>query len=130
MEASDVGRTCDILRMAAFGGDPAIEALSYLSDNQVGLDLKGQVQRQHVARVIGHRRGGFPPTGAVHLQPDIRPVIIMHADGGVLAGQARGNRAHQVPGGAAVDRGAKVNHLRSLNTLDRTCTRRNAACSS
>jgi hypothetical protein len=40
VEASDVGRSRHEVRMSTFGGDAAVEALSHLRDDQIGLQLK------------------------------------------------------------------------------------------
>jgi hypothetical protein len=62
VKTSDVGRACNISRVAVLGGNPAIETLSELRNRQVSLELERQVQLQQIVRIVGNRRRSRPLT--------------------------------------------------------------------
>jgi hypothetical protein len=45
MKVANISWTGYKVRMAVFGGDPAIKTLPYLSNSQVSLELERQIQR-------------------------------------------------------------------------------------
>ena len=86
VETSDIRGARDVVRMPVFSGDPAIETLSGLRDDQVRPDLQGQEEVEKVTRLVGHRRGGRPGAGGLDLQPETRPGIMVHPYRGVRSG--------------------------------------------
>jgi hypothetical protein len=83
MESSQVGRSGDVVRVPRGRGDAPVDALTRLSDDQIGLPLNWQQDFEQIPRVVGDVSRNRPLTRREDLQPDIRMGIMLNAHRGV-----------------------------------------------
>ena len=102
MEPLDIGWAGDVVGVTARCSDVSIETLSRLGDHQIVLELEWQIELQQVMSGISCWGRGFPPTGSVDLQPNIRPGMIVHAYLGGFIAEPRWYGSQEVPGSAFV----------------------------
>ena len=114
VQAPDVGRPGHVVRVPGRRGDAAVEALTGLRDDQIGVKLERQVQIEHLLRRGSGRGRCFPSAGRIHLQRDGGLGMMMNLDRTV---RRRSDGTYEVPCDAFVQRGRFGHGRVGLRTL-------------